>query len=460
MAAERSGRLARLGSIRARTTLAATLVVAIAVVVGGVLVIVVLRHTLVQNLEDAARRRARDVVALVRQDALPLVLGSAGEEDAVVQVVGDGERVLSATENLRGKGPILEESPGSGLGVRTVTGLPIEDEQDDQFRVISLVVDGPRGSVVVHVAESLEPVEETVATVQRTLLAALGVLLAFVGLISWWIVGRALRPVDAIRGQVAEISASDLSRRVPTPGTDDEIGRLADTMNAMLDRLEEFADRQRRFVADASHELQSPLATSLADLEVALADPDGTDWQATASGVAGDAQRMAKLVQDLLFLARADDREVAVPRTLVDLDEVVRNEVARFRDRAPVTVDVDVAPAEVRGSSDQLGRVVRNLLDNASRYARSRIGVELGADNGAVVLTVADDGPGVPAGDEQRVFERFTRLDESRSRETGGTGLGLAIAREIVEHHDGTIAVESNRPGARFVVRLPAGAKS
>jgi signal transduction histidine kinase len=456
MAAEGRDRPAVLGSIRARTTLAATVVVAAALLLGGLLVTLVLRQNLIDHRDGAARRRAQDVGALVGQGSLPPILASAGEEDAAVQVIDARGRVLSATENLRGAPSLVLERAGPGRA-RTVSGLPIEDEQDDDFRVVSVTVTGPGGRATVHVAESLEPVDETVATVRGALLAAFPVLILLVAATTWAVVGRTLRPVDAIRSQMAEISASDLSRRVPSPGTDDEIGRLADTMNAMLDRLEDFADRQRRFVADASHELQSPLATTLADLEVALADPGRVDWQATASGVAGDAQRMTKLVQDLLFLARVDDREVAVPRTLIDLDDVVHDEVARFRDRAPVAVEVDVAPAEVRGSSDQLARVVRNLLDNAGRYARSRIGVELGAHDGTVVLTVDDDGPGVPAGEEQRVFERFARLDESRSRETGGTGLGLAIAREIVEHHDGTIAVESNGPGARFVVRLPAG---
>jgi signal transduction histidine kinase len=334
MAAEQRGRLARLASIRSRTTFAATLVVVTAMVLGAVLVVVVLRHTLIDNLEDAARRRGRDVAALVRQGALPSVLGSAGEEDAIVQVLDDRQRVISTTENLTGQPAVLPAMREKRTRVRTVTGLPIEDEHEDEFRVVSLAVPTSQGMVTIHVAESLEPVDETMATVQRTLLIALTALLGLVAVTSWWIVGRALRPVDAIRRQVADISANDLSRRVPAPGTDDEIGRLVDTMNAMLARLEEFTDRQRRFVADASHELQSPLATSLADLEVALADPAGADWPDTAAGVAADAQRMTRLVQDLLFLARADDSAQSVPRTLIDLDEVVRAEVTRFRDRA------------------------------------------------------------------------------------------------------------------------------
>jgi signal transduction histidine kinase len=228
-------------------------------------------------------------------------------------------------------------------------------------------------------------------------------------------------------------------------------------MNQMLDRLQLYNDRQRRFVADASHELQSPLASSLADLEVALAHPDGIDWRDTAAGLVADNERMTRLVQNLLFLARADDPSVASPQTLVDLDDVVLAEVARVRSRTAVTLDVSrVAPVEVRGNPDQLARVVRNLLDNAGRYTRSRITVEVKRDSAEAVLVVADDGPGVAPEARDAIFERFTRVDDSRSRETGGAGLGLAIAREIVENHRGDITVEPGGDGARFVVRLPA----
>ena len=437
--------------------MAAIVVVAVAMVLGSVLLVVVLRRTLVGSVDDTARRRAHDVAALIRQDALPKLISATGQETAVVQVIDSHGRVLASTANLVGRDPILSDRPaGSKTEVRTVTRLPVVDEEDDEFRVASLLVSVDREVVTVHAAESLERVDESVGVVRNGLVVGSPLLLGVVGVTSWLIVGRALRPVEDIREQVAEISASDLGRRVPDPATEDEIGRLARTMNEMLERLEAFTDRQRRFVADASHELQSPLATSLADLEVALADPERTNWPDTAAGVAADAQRMTRLVQDLLFLARADDPAALVPPTLLDLDDVVLEEISRFRARSRMTVDASgVMPAEVRGNSEQLARVVRNLLDNAGRYARSRVTVEVSRDDDAVVLAVTDDGPGVPAQDHHRVFERFTRLDESRDRATGGAGLGLAIASEIVQHHGGSIALESNGSGARFVVRLP-----
>ena len=453
MAADRAS--SPLSTIRARTTAAATVAVACTLIIGSVLLVVVMRRTLVRNVDDAARRRAEDVAALVDQGTLPEVLAATTDEAAIVQVVDAQGRVLASTSNLAGQPPILRLANG-GPGARTVTALPVFDEQDDHFRVVTVVVDQPSGPVTVHAAESLERVSESVAVVRGSLLVGLPLLLALVGVSSWYIVGRALRPVDDIRREVADITARDLSRRVPQPASDDEIGRLAETMNEMLARLEHFTDRQRRFVADASHELQSPLASSRADLEVAATDPEHTNWSEVAAGLTADNERMTRLVRDLLFLARADDLDAPPHRALVDLDDIVLAEVARFEARSTVAIDAaGVRPAEGRGHADQLCRVVSNLLENAHRYARSCIVVELATQPDAVVLAVTDDGPGVPEDARHRIFERFTRLDDSRSRDTGGAGLGLAIAKEIVEHHGGSIALADNRSGARFEVRLP-----
>lgn len=438
--------------------MAATLVVAGALVLTSALTLVVLRRTLVQNVDDAIRRRAQDVADLVVQGSLPKSLSAAGEEASIVQVVDAKGEVLATTTNLEGRGPILR-----GRAVRdearTVTGLPVPDEREDQFRVVTQVVDTPEGPVTVSAADSMESVSNSVDAVWRALLIGFPFMLVVVALTSWYVVGRALRPVEAIRRQVDDISANDLSRRVPQPATDDEIGRLAETMNAMLDRLESFTERQRRFVADASHELQSPLAASMADLELAMADPDAAAWEETAAGVAADAQRLTRLVQDLLFLAQSDGKVASTPQTLVDLDDIVRAEVARSSGHDAIPVDVArVRPAEVRGDAGQLARVLRNLLDNATGYARSQITVELDTSGDTVTMVVADDGPGVASELQGRIFERFARADDSRSRDTGGTGLGLAIAKEIVERHGGTITLEQDgsAAGARFVVRIPA----
>jgi signal transduction histidine kinase len=273
---------------------------------------------------------------------------------------------------------------------------------------------------------------------------------------TWLLMGRALGPVEAMRSQVAEISARDLDRRVPEPPVDDEIGRLARTMNAMLDRLQASSARQRRFVADASHELRSPLAAGRTQLEVALAHPADGGWQTTAAGLLREHQRMERLVGDLLFLARSDDGGPPVRAVPLDLDDVVFAEAAALRSRTSVRLDLSkVSGARVVGDAESLARVVRNLVENAERHARAVVAVELSVTEGAVELVVADDGSGIQPADREQVFDRFVRLDDARSRNDGGAGLGLAIVREIVVAHGGTVTVGESRSGARLVVRLP-----
>jgi signal transduction histidine kinase len=226
----------------------------------------------------------------------------------------------------------------------------------------------------------------------------------------------------------------------------------------MLERLEASAERERRFVADASHELRSPLAAIQAQLDVALAHPERADWVATASEISLEVQRMQRIVEDLMLLARAEESAGALRLGPVDLDELVLAEARRLRDRGRVEVDVSrVSGARIAGDRDRLNQVVRNLLVNAERHARRLVRIELGVAGDEAVLVVRDDGPGIPVADRERVFERFTRLDEARSRGQGGTGLGLAIARQIVEAHGGTITVAEQDAGARLVVRLPVG---
>jgi signal transduction histidine kinase len=261
------------------------------------------------------------------------------------------------------------------------------------------------------------------------------------------------------------MSERHLDRRVPVPGADDEVARLARTMNGLLDRLETAVATQRRFVADASHELQSPLASARTDLEVALAHPEATDWTITGADLLEENRRMERLVQDLLYLARADESAHRPLPTPVDLDDVVLAEAARLRGYRRIQVDTSrVAPAAVLGRREELTRAVRNLLDNAERYAASTVHVELSEEDegGWATLVVSDDGPGIPPEHREVVFTRFTRLDEARDRAGGGAGLGLAIVREIVTAHGGTVVVADHdgrqvpNPGARLVVRLPA----
>jgi signal transduction histidine kinase len=299
---------------------------------------------------------------------------------------------------------------------------------------------------------------QTRDTVSLALAIAVPVLMALAAAAAWILVGRSLKPVEDIRAQVADISGSDLHRRVPVPASRDEIGRLAVTMNAMLDRLESSARRQRRFVADASHELRSPIAVIRAQLEVALGErKDPPDWPEVARSALAHADRLVELIEHLLIMARSvDGSHPSRPRPPVDLDELILSELDRLPN--PTGVDIDasrVSAGRVDGDPELLRRMTTNLLANGTRHARSRLRVELQRRHGWVEFVVSDDGPGVAPGDRESVFEPFTRLDEGRSRDAGGSGLGLAIVKEVVIAHGGTVRLEDARPGARFVVRLP-----
>jgi signal transduction histidine kinase len=338
-------------------------------------------------------------------------------------------------------------------------------------------------------ARSLDEAQAASSASLLTLGVAVPVALLVLGVTTWFVVGRALRPVESMRREVAEVTAANLSHRLADPGGGDEVSRLASTLNGMLDRLDASATAQRRFVGDASHELKTPLATIRQHAEVALLHPESIDGRALAGTVLGEEARLTSLVQGLLVLARADEGALGVARRPVDLDDLVLTEAARLRSGTGtgtsagagggaasgsgstsgsgegvgrgVSVDATaVGPARVRGDEGLLGQVVRNLVANASRHARSAVAVGLvETADGRAVLTVDDDGAGVDADDRARIFERFVRLDEARDRDAGGSGLGLAIVAEIVRVHGGSVRVETAPlGGARFVVDLPADA--
>ncbi|MFG1998352.1 ATP-binding protein [Spirillospora sp. NPDC048911] len=398
--------------------------------------------------------------------------------------------------------------------------------------------DLPGQQLTVYSAIPTENTETAVATADQFFRWALPVAVVFVGVVAWLVTGRALRPVEAIRSKMNEIGARATGQRVPVPAGGTEITRLARTTNETLDRLERALIQQRRFVADASHELRSPLAGLRSALEIPLVHPDEADWQAVVSSALTDTIRLQNLTDDLLLLA-SDARPSAEAGEHTDLADLVEEQVAeRIAEGAaapaggPAFIVTTAGPAFVAGSEVRLGRVVRNLLDNAARYARTEVvatvTVEPGtltkaettapearstapeartaapearstapeartlaaskarrasfkvrrasskgkratpearsaasktrtltSEAGTVVLTVTDDGPGIPAADRERVFDRFVRLDAARARATGGAGLGLTIVREIVDGLGGTVHATEAIEGARFVVRLP-----
>ncbi len=442
-------------SVRARTTMLATTVVTGALVVASIALVAGVTRSLSGSSDDVARSRAAELAAQLAAGTLPRVVPGIGD-DSLAQVVAADGRVLAASANLAGQPAVSGVRPrGAAAEVRTMRDLPDDSESED-YRVWMLRARTPDGmDAVVYVGPSLESAQEAGTRLVAGLLLGVPVLVALLAGALWLLVGRALRPMDRIRARVATLGAADLDQRVPVPDTGDEVARLAETMNAMLARLEESDTRQREFVANASHDLQSPLTALRAELEVALADP-AVDWPRVAREALAESTRMESLVQDLLFLARVDAAQPQRPSRLVDLDDVVREEVdrARVTSRVPITSRLDAAP--VRGHGDDLARLVRNLLDNATRHADSTVTVHLDSDDETAVLRVADDGPGVPEAERERVFERFVRLDPSRRRTDAGTGLGLAIVRSVAESHGGSVRLVA---AATVEVRLPVAAR-
>ncbi|MEU8527443.1 MULTISPECIES: sensor histidine kinase [Streptomyces] len=273
-------------------------------------------------------------------------------------------------------------------------------------------------------------------------------------------VARALRPVEAIRRELADITGQSLDRRVPVPPTEDAIARLARTTNDTLDRLEQASARQQQFVADAAHELRSPLAALRAQLESALRHPDSVAWPAVVADAAADVVRLQALADDLLLLASLDGTRhrsrAAEPVDLAALAEDLVREYQHLPESARLRIAcAAVTPAVVDGSATQLERLLRNLLGNACRHAAAVVDVTVRVADGAVVLEVHDDGPGIPPEDRARVFGRFTRLDESRTRTAGGAGLGLPIARDIATRHGGTLVIAATERGARLLASFP-----
>jgi signal transduction histidine kinase len=430
-------------SLRVRVAALAALAVLGVLTVAGTSLVLAQQAVLTESLDESLAQQAGEVAGSLR-DGRAVTAEDRRSDDAVVQVVGpDGTVLVSLPASAA---PLLGGSGSTGSAVRTV------DLPTGTARLLTR----PVGEDTVAVAGSLDDVEESTAALVRGLAVGIPLSTAALAGIVWWAVGRALSPVDDMRARVDEISGSRLDRRVPETGSA-EIARLARTMNAMLARLQRSADQQRAFVADASHELRSPLARMRAEMEVDVAHPETADPAATSASVLAETVTLQRLVDDLLLLARGDARAIDVfPGEPVDLDEVVEERVAALRAAGEQRIDAaGVRPVQVRGDAGQLRRAVANLLDNAVRHARERIVVTLeDRPDGGAVLTVADDGPGVPPVDRDRIFERFTRLDDARSAHDGGTGLGLAIVRDIADRHGGAVSVDGP-PGTRFVLLLP-----
>lgn len=489
-------------SVRARAAFGATMVVAVALIGAGLAVLLVLRANLTDQAGLQAEVAAREVAGRLALDVPYDQLDLPDVAEHPVQVTDEDGRLVAVSKDLKAitgtgtdrvtpqasvaptstatsggddddgsgdrhggenrgdddhangntpaRGEVSTDDPDFTNGTATVGG----GTADYRFAAVSATT-GAGVTLTVHAGAPLATEQKAVGSVRGAMLAGLPVMLLIVAAVTLLVTRRALRPVEGIRAELAAITASqDLSRRVPEPGSRDEIARLARTTNETLTALEASVGRQRRFVADASHELRSPIASLRTQLEVGAAHPDLLD----VPGAVTDTVRLQALAADLLLLARLDAGERPGSSRL-DVGALVHEEVSqRTGDRIPVAVHVTPAVLlEVTGSRGQLARVVGNLLDNAERHAESSVTVSVRTEPDWVVVAVSDDGPGVPEPERERIFERFVRLDDARSRDEGGAGLGLAIARDVARRHQGALTVtRSPEGGARFELRLPA----
>ncbi|MFG1625226.1 sensor histidine kinase [Kribbella sp. NPDC049227] len=416
--------------MRLRVTITAVLVLGLALVAGALVLVALLGSVLTDQVCQDARDRAAQLSSATgtgrpQSTNSELIQWTAGQ--------GGGETIASPPAN----GCVSVEPPGY--------------PEDFVFAAAPLATGGD-----VIVGKPLVDVLDSTRFVRRVLLVGVPLMMLIVGGVTWVVTGRILAPVTAIRREVDEITATELHRRVPAARTD-EIGRLARTMNRMLDRLQRSQESRLRFVSDASHELRSPIAAIRQHAEVARAHPGRTTVTELAATVLDEDVRMQGLVDDLLLLARSDEDHTEPPNTPVDLDDLVLAEAQRLRSATSLAIDTTgVSGGQVRGDEAALARMIHNLADNAARHARYRIAFTLTESATTVVLAISDDGPGVPAADRTRVFDRFVRLNPARSRDAGGTGLGLAIVATIIERHHGTITIRTaDSGGATLEARIP-----
>lgn len=478
--ADRTERMPRRVSLRARITLAATAVVGIALAVGALVFLQLLRVTLTEQSLSAVERDAAALAAQIEQSGVPADLDDT-DDDGLVLLLDEAGSVLAVSESFTG---VRIDIPTDDAVTRSLRDTDGDTEEyalavDTAEEIGVGISDDSSGSgsgrsggdatdedadadadaeVIVVVGRALDSITDTVGTVGSLLLGVVPLLLGVVAVTTFLVVGRALRPVERMRTEVAAVTGARLDRRLAHPGSTDEIGRLATTLNDMLDRIEASQRSQRRFISDASHELKSPLASLRQYAEVARAYPDRFTSDELSEAMLDEGARLERLVQGMLLLARVDEGAMTVDQTTVDLDDLALREARRLRDSTTLRItSTGITAARVPGDEGLLAQVVRNLVDNAARHASEAVSIAVREEADRVVLTIDDDGAGIAGPDRARVFERFVRLDESRARADGGSGLGLAIVAEIVAAHGGTIAIgTSPEGGARIDVTLPA----
>ena len=443
--------------IRARTTAVAVVVAAVSLLIAAVGLTWVLENNLRDNLDSTVETQARARAELLDAGADPATLVDSRDGESLVWI-GTADATLAVGGNYQVVGMPPDLTVGGARGSEMLVDEPQELGGSPERELVDVrwAVASAADGTLVGVGFETETVGETVGEVRQLLAVGLPLLLVVLGLVTWRATGRTLRPVEEIRSTAEGIGAETLHDRVPVPHTRDEVQRLAETMNGMLDRLEDQQVAQRRFTADASHELKSPVANLRATIETSSLD-DPT-WDRLQSMLVAETDRLATIVDDLLYMAVNDESSrQPVDPTSVHVDDLLFDEAQLLSARSDLTVDIGgVGPCDVRGDVKLLARAIRNLVSNAERHAASTVFLACSIEGTTARIVVADDGPGVAADMREVVFERFGRASEARERASGGTGLGLAIVRGVAERHGGSVDVD-DRPGggARFTVVVP-----
>jgi signal transduction histidine kinase len=437
--------------------MASTAGLAVVLVAGAMLLRGVLQASLTRQVDGTARQGGQEVAALIDENRLPDPVVVAGP--LTVQVLSADGRITDASPDTDRLVPLLPPARAAAVA-RTGRAVLLDGRPFGipyLMRVVAVPADGHQ---TVLSAAVYTQVSDSMTALGRDLLVGTPLLLLLLAGTTWLVVGSTLRPIAALRRGAQVVTATGQARDLPVPEARDEVRTLAITLNDMLTRLDAAQRRQRSLVSDTAHELRSPIASIRTQLEVALDHPDQQDWNQTGRDVLADTLRLASLAEDLLVLARLDEYQPrAAAGKPVDLAALAAEEAERSAGgRVPVTAWA-AGPCVVTGEVEGLRRMLRNLIENALRYGKSGVEVVTLREAGEAVLTVSDDGPGIPAADRERAFDRFVRLDDARSRDetgTGGAGLGLAIVRAIARTHGGTAHLEAASPGLRAVVRLPA----
>ena len=453
-------------SLRVRLMIIGLVGLSTALITGGLAFFGALTYSVDRTLDDETLATAHEVAALVNDDRLPSPIPVSGAQ--VVQVVDAHQRVLGGSLTADRLTPLLRPHElaaalageavvldGARLGVTGPLRVRAIQAGSAPLTVgtapVNIIVGLPYGDVLA-----------TRTALRNALLLTFPLLLGALALIAWRVIGWTLRPVEQLRSgaekisRTRRISGPARSERLPVPPAADEIRALAVTLNEMLDRLAEAQERQRSFVADAAHELRSPLASIQAQLEVAQRLGEGGTLPAD---LMMDIKRLSGLVEDLLLLARADaDTRPPARLSPVDADDLVSEVVKAYSDARVLVAVVVSQRVMIMVDDEELRRAVGNLIDNAVRHARARVEVAIFLDKDQAVISVSDDGPGIAPEDRERVFERFTRLDDARGRNSGGAGLGLAIVRELIIRAGGTITLTDVQApwNTRAEIRVPA----